>query len=299
MHADEVDIDIPLLRRLLAAQFPQWSHLSIEPVRPLGTDNALFKLGEELVVRLPRRDRTSQTLKKELHWLPRLAPKLPLPIPIPKATGTPAEGYPFEWSVYTWLNGENAIADRVADLNQLAIDVAGFLQALQKIDPTGGPPPGPHNFYRGAPLIARDEMTHTAITRLGRAIDGNAVTAVWEAALRAPQWERQPVWIHGDLDPLNVLVERGRLCAIIDFGGLGLGDPACDVMAAWKLFSSPARDIFRTELSVDDSTWMRSRGWALSQAVVALSYYTEETNPALIREARRWITEILADPVSA
>lgn len=188
--------------------------------------------------------------------------------------------------------------DRVTDLNQLAIDLAGFITALQRIDPTGGPSPGPHKFYRGAPLIKRDEMTCAAITSLGRAIDSDAVTGVWEAALRAPQWERQPVWIHGDLDPLNVLVERGRLCAIIDFGCLGLGDPACDVMAAWKLFSSRVRHIFRTELSVDESTWMRSRGWALSQAVVALSYYTEETNPSLVREAQRWITEILADPVS-
>jgi aminoglycoside phosphotransferase (APT) family kinase protein len=295
MHADEVDIDVPLVRRLLATQFPQWAGLPIKPVRPLGTDNALYRIGDEMVARLPRRERTSQTLQKELEWLPRLAPQLPLAIPLPKVNGIPAEGYPFPWSVYTWLKGENATGDSMPDLDQLAIDLARFITALQKIDPTGGPSPGAHNFFRGVPLIARDEMTRTAIMSLGQAIDEDAVNAAWEAALRAPEWNRPPVWVHGDLDPRNVLIEQRRLCAVIDFGCLGVGDPACDVMAAWKLFSSDARDTFRTELSVDESTWVRSRGWALSQAVMALSYYSEETNPTLVREAHRWMTEILAD----
>jgi aminoglycoside phosphotransferase (APT) family kinase protein len=298
MHADEVEVDLPLVRRLLAAQFPQWAGLPLEPVRPLGTDNALFRLGDEMVVRLPRRKRSSQTLEKELQWLPRLAPQLPVAIPVPKMEGRPAEGYPFPWSVYSWLPGENAIVEPVTDLDQLAIDLARFLAAFESIDPTAGPPPGEHNVFRGVPLRRRDEMTRTAITSLGRAIDADAVTAAWEAALRVPEWERSPVWIHGDLDRRNILVEQGRLCAVLDFGCLGVGDPACDVMAAWKLLSTKAREVFRAEFSIDESTWRRSRGWALSQALMALSYYTEETNPILVREAERWMTELFADRVS-
>jgi aminoglycoside phosphotransferase (APT) family kinase protein len=295
MHADEVDIDISLVRRLLVAQFPQWAGLSIEPVHHFGTDNAIYRLGDEMAVRLPRRERSSPTLEKELRWLPRLAPQLPLAIPIPKAEGTPAEGYPFPWAVYMWLKGENATVNRVTDFSQLAIDLALFLAALHRVDPTGGPSPGTHNFFRGVPLRMRDEMTRNAITFLGRAIDRDAVTAAWEAALEATEWEQPPVWVHGDLDSRNILAEGGRLCAVIDFGGLGVGDPACDVMVAWKLFSADVRDIFRNELSVEDSMWRRSQGWALSQALMALSYYREETSPQLVVEARQWMTEILAD----
>jgi aminoglycoside phosphotransferase (APT) family kinase protein len=296
MHADEVHIDIPLVRRLLAVQFPDWADLTLRPVSPLGTDNAIYRLGHDMVVRLPRRERANQRLEKELEWLPRLTPHLPLAIPTPKVRGTAAEGYPFTWSVYTWLRGESATEHVVADMNQLAIDLARFLTALQRLDSTAGPSPGAHNFFRGVPLKARDQMTRTAIASLGERIDVDAVTAAWEAALRAPEWGCPAVWIHGDLDPRNVLVEQGRLCAVIDFGSLGVGDPACDVMAAWKFFSPVARHLFRTALAVDDSTWMRGRGWALSQALMAQSYYTEQTNPTLVREAHRWIAEVLSDP---
>jgi aminoglycoside phosphotransferase (APT) family kinase protein len=174
--------------------------------------------------------------------------------------GDAAEGYPFRWSVYRWLDGENATINRVADMNQMAIDLAQLLSAMQRIDPTAGPSPGPHNFFRGVSLARRDEATRAAIHSLGQAIDSDVAISAWETALRASEWERPPVWIHGDLDSRNLLVEHGRLCAVIDFDGLGVGDPACDVMVAWKLFSREAREIFRTQLSVDDSTWTRSRG---------------------------------------
>jgi aminoglycoside phosphotransferase (APT) family kinase protein len=269
-----------------------------ERVLPFGTDNALYRLGNEMVVRLPRGERPSQTLEKERQWLPRLAPHLPLAIPIPQAHGTPAEGYAFPWAVYGWLKGENATVNSATDLNQLATDLARFLTSLQRIDTTGGPPPGPHNFFRGAPLVTRDKATRAAIASLGGTINADVATAAWDAALRAPEWKRSPTWVHGDLDSRNLLVDRGRLCAVIDFGGLGVGDPACDVMVAWKLFSSEARDIFRAGLSVDDSTWARSRGWVLSQALIALSSYTLETNRILVLEAQRWIAEILHDHIS-
>lgn len=293
MHADEVHTDATLVRRLLREQFPQWADLTIEPVTPLGTDNANYRLGDDMLVRLPRRARTSATLEKERRWLPRLAPLLPLAVPTPLAEGTPSAGYPLSWSVYRWLDGEDASRARVTDVSRLATDLARFVAALQRIDPTGGPPPGEHNFFRGAPLAERDHATRSAIASLS--VDADVVTAAWEAALRAPEWDRPQVWIHGDLDPRNLLVQQGRLRAVLDWGGLGVGDPACDVMVAWKLLPSDARQSFRSSLSVDHATWARARGWALSQAVVALSYYTVETNPLLVKEAQRWLAEVLAD----
>jgi aminoglycoside phosphotransferase (APT) family kinase protein len=295
MHEDEVEIDAALVGRLLARQFPRWAGLALEPLRPFGTDNALYRLGDEMVVRLPRRERTSRTLEKERRWLPRLAPLLPLAVPVPLAEGMPAEGYPFTWSVYSWLKGENATSRRITDLGQLAADLAQFVAALQRIDPSGGPSPGEHNFFRGVPLAERDAATRAAIASLEGKIDADQVAPAWEEALRAPEWNRPPVWIHGDLDARNLLVENGWLSAVIDFGGLGVGDPACDVMVAWKVLSADTRDGFRATLSVDEATWARSRGWALSQAVIALAYYTEETNPVLVREAQRWLAEVLAD----
>jgi aminoglycoside phosphotransferase (APT) family kinase protein len=295
MHADEVGIDAALVGRLVAGQFPEWAELPVEPVLPLGTDNALYRLGDDMVARLPRTKRTSRTLEKERRWLPRLAPNLPLAVPVPVAEGSPAEGYPFGWSIYTWLQGENATFERITDLSQLATDLAQFLAELQRIDPSGGPPPGEHNFFRGVPLAARDESTRASIAALGRAIDVDTVTAAWEAALHAPTWERPPVWVHGDLDSRNLLAEEGRVSAVLDWGGLGVGDPACDVMVVWKVLSADTRDIFRTALSVDEATWVRSRGWALSQALNVLSYYTPETNAVLVSESQRWMAEVLAD----
>ena len=299
MHADEVDTDVALVGRLLAAQFPEWAGLPIEPVPSPGTDNLLYRLGEDMVVRLPRTERASATLQKERRWLPSLAPLLPLAVPVPLAEGIPAEGYRLEWSVYRWLKGEDATVGRVTDQNRWATDLAQFVAALQQIDPTGGPSPGEHNAFRGVPLATRDARTRAAIVSLRDAIDVGAVTTVWEAALQLPEWEHASVWIHGDLDSRNLLVREGRVSAVIDFGCLGVGDPASDVMVAWKVFSADTRVGFRTALSVDESTWARARGWALSQALIALSYYTRETNPVLVREAQRWMAEVLADHASA
>jgi aminoglycoside phosphotransferase (APT) family kinase protein len=298
MHADEVETDVSLVGRLLAAQFPQWARLPIRPVPCWGTDNALYRLGDDMVARLPRRERTVGTLEKERRWLRKLAPLLPLAVPVPLADGLPAEGYPFEWSVYRWLRGEDATVQRVPDPSRLATDLARFVAGLQQIDPTGGPSPGEHNFFRGERLAARDAPTRAAIVALRAAIDVGTVTAAWESALRSPEWDHPPVWIHGDLDSRNLLVEAGQLSGVIDWGCLGVGDPACDLMVAWKVLSADTRDIFRTALSVDESTWARARGWALSQALGALSYYTLETNPVLVLEAQRWMAEVLADHAS-
>lgn len=294
MHADEVDTDVALVRRLLAAQFPPWADLPLAPVPSAGTDNALYRLGDDMVVRLPRIHWAIGQVDKEWQWLPRLAPHLPLTIPVPLALGEPAEGYPWPWGVYPWLDGETATPDRLADPRQAAVDLARFIAALQRIDPTGGPTPGPHNSKRGVPLVTRDAATRAAIAALHGMVDVDAATAAWDAALAAPVWEGPPVWIHGDLQAGNLLAVQGRLCAVIDFGCLGVGDPACDVMAAWLFLTADTRDVFRATLGVDDATWARGRGWALSMGLIALPYY-HITNPVLANIGRRAIHEVLND----
>jgi aminoglycoside phosphotransferase (APT) family kinase protein len=296
MHPDELPIDGALVRRLLAAQFPEWADLPLKPFPSAGSDNAMYRLGDDMVVRLPRRSgRTVESLDKECLWLPRLAPRLPLAVPLPLAKGVPAEGYPCRWAVYRWLEGETATIERLADARQTATDLAAFLAALQRIDPTGGPPPpGEHNFFRGVPLAMRDEAVRGAIAALDGEMDVGAVCAAWEAALEAPEWEGPPVWIHGDFCDGNLLVERGRLSAVIDWGGLAVGDPACDLMVAWSFLPTDAREVFRTALSVDDATWARGRGWALSVALIALPYYWT-TNPVRVAYSWHRIGEVLAD----
>ena len=295
MHADELDIDAGLVRRLLRDQFPHWAGLEIARVPAAGTDNALYRLGDEMVVRLPRREHNLIGLKKERLWLPRFAPLLPLAVPVPLAIGEPGEGFPLEWAIYRWLEGATATAERLGDLARAAADLARLIAALQRIDPTDGPPAGRHNGYRGGPLTLRDPSMRSGLTTLSSDIDVPAVTAIWEEALAAPRWDHAPVWLHGDLDARNLLVRDGRLSAVLDFGSIGVGDPATDVMVAWKVLSADTREIFRNALSIDDATWARARGWAASQAVIALAYYTLETNAVLVREARRWLAELFAD----
>ncbi len=294
MHVDQLEIDQSLVRRLLAGQFPQWADLSIERVDSDGTENAIYRLGDELAIRLPYRAARTTLVDKDHRWLPILAPHLPLPIPVPLAKGTPAEGYPSQWSVCRWLPGENATLNRLADPSQAARDLVHFIHALQSISPAGGPPPGDHNFYRGIPLADRDAYTREAITKSGGLVDTHAVTAAWERDLKAPVWEQPPVWIHGDLAPGNLLALDGRLSGVIDWGGLGVGDPATELLPAWNLFQHESRGAFRDEIAVDEATWARGRGLALSVALVALPYYLEK-NPVVVRWARHIIDEVLAD----
>ena len=291
MHADEVATDASLVRRLLATQLPQWADLAIERVPSAGTDNAIYRLGDDMAVRLPRIRSAIGQVEREQRWLPRLAPHLPLEIPTQIAMGIPGEGYPWTWAVYRWLEGDNATRDRIADLGQAAMDLARFIAALQRIDPTGGPREGRS---RGVPLAERDGPTRDAIAALHGLVDTDAVTSAWEEALRAPAWPGPGVWLHGDLNEGNMLARAGRLSAVVDFGTMAIGDPACDLMVAWTLLSDDARDVFREALRFDDATWVRGRGWALSWALIVLPYY-RETNPALCRIAHYTIREVLAD----
>ena len=293
MHADEVAIDVALVRRLLAAQFPHWAGLPITPAVPQGWDNRTFRLGTDMSVRLPSAEGYTSQVEKEHRWLPILAPQLPLPIPVPLALGRPGEGFPWHWSIYRWLEGETASIERIDDINAFATGLAHFLAALQRIDPTDGPPPGPHNFYRGGSLMVYDAETRHAIAALDGTIDTDAVTAVWETALQAT-WHGPPVWLHGDVAAGNLLVSDGRLSAVIDFGCAGVGDPACDVTIAWTLLSGASREAFRAALPVDGATWARGRGWALWKGLITLAGYIN-TNPVKAGEARRVINEVLDD----
>ncbi|MFP4439162.1 MAG: aminoglycoside phosphotransferase family protein [Chloroflexaceae bacterium] len=298
MHPDEVPTDVDLVRRLLAAQFPHWADLPLAPVSSAGTDHALYRLGDDKVVRLPRIPASAAQVDKEQQWLPRLAPYLPLAIPVPHARGTPAADFPWPWSVYPWLAGTTATIDRIADPNQFAADLAHFITALQRIDPTAGPPPGAHNAFRGVPLAQRDAATRAAIAALDGIIDSATATVAWDAALHAPAWSGAPVWIHGDLQAGNLLTVQGHLRAVIDFGCLGVGDPACDLMVAWNLLPVASRGSFRARLNVDDATWARGRGWALSFGLIALPYY-RQSNPVLAGIARHTIDAVLAEYTGA
>jgi aminoglycoside phosphotransferase (APT) family kinase protein len=289
MHANEIDINVYFVQKLLEAQFPQWSELPIDLASSTGTDHVIYRLGKEMAIRLPRIASAALQIDKEYQWLPRLAPYLPLAIPVPLCKGMPTEGYPWPWYIYQWLAGQNATVEQISDLHQAAIDLGHFVAALQQINPTDGP-----LSERGHPLAACDYDTLLALNSLHGIIDVNAATEAWKAALHAPEWNRPPVWVHGDLHPGNLLVDRSRLSAVIDFGLTGVGDPACDMIVAWTVLSAKTRDTFRAVVQADDATWARGRGWALTFGLVALPYY-QHTNPVLARIAQHTIDEVLSE----
>ncbi|MFI7125595.1 aminoglycoside phosphotransferase family protein [Nonomuraea sp. NPDC050153] len=295
---EDPQIDEALVRRLLAAQLPRWADLPVSPVPRSGLDNATFRLGTDMSVRLPRYRRWVGQVEREHEWLPRLAPHLPLPISEPLAKGEPGEGYPFPWSVYRWLPGETT--EDLADPVEAAKELAGFVSALQRIDATGGPGPSWSNAFRGVPMgderdsLAVEARVRPKIEALRGIVDAGAVTAVWEAALAAPAWDGPPVWVHGDLAPGNLLTIDGRLSAVIDFGTLAVGDPAVDLLPAWKLLPPAARDVYRETLGVDDATWARGRGWGLAASLPVPDdpFYAD---PVRAETALRHLEEIIAD----
>jgi aminoglycoside phosphotransferase (APT) family kinase protein len=293
VSAKHPEIDVALVGQLIASQFPQWTHLAIKPVELSGWDNRTFHLGPSMSVRLPSAEGYIVQVEKEHRFLPKLAPLLPLPIPVPLAKGAPGHGYSWPWSVYRWLEGENAMLERITDLSQFAISLAEFLLALQRIDSVDGLPAGEHNFFRGGPLMIYDAETRETIEELTGEVDTDAATRVWESALETT-WQGAPVWIHGDVAVGNLLVRDGRLCAVIDFGCCAVGDPACDLVMAWTFFSGESREAFKATLGSDAATWARARGWALWKALITLAEYID-SNPIKAAEARRVIAEVLAD----
>jgi aminoglycoside phosphotransferase (APT) family kinase protein len=294
VHADgRAGIDAGLVKRLIASQFPRWADLPVTPVEAEGWDNRTYRLGDAMTVRLPTAEGYIAAVDKEDRWLPVLAPSLPVAIPTPLATGEPGEGYPYHWSIRGWLDGATANPDHIDDLALFATDVAEFILALQRIDATGGPPPGAHCWWRGGPPAYYDEGTRRALAALDGRIDTDRAAAAWEAALESRP-DRPPVWFHGDIASGNLLVRNGRLAAVIDFGTCGVGDPACDLVIAWTMFSGESRDVFRRTVGQDAGTWARARGWALWKALIGLADDID-TNEQAAAGNRRIIDEILTD----
>jgi aminoglycoside phosphotransferase (APT) family kinase protein len=286
MHADEVGTDPSLVQRLVAGRFPEWADLPVEPVVPLGTDNANYRLGEDKLVRLPRQPGKVEGLERELEWLPVFASTLPLSVPQPLGWGEAAEGFPFPWAVFTWVDGANICVEEVAP--KTAEDLAGLIHALRSLDATQAPP----GLRRGT-LRAHDGWVRGSIARLHSDHDGEGLLAAWEETLEAPSWEGPPTWCHCDLDLRNVVFREGRPSGVLDWGWAGAGDPASDAAVAWKMLPAAAREAFWEALGADEAEVTRARGWTLLQCAGALSYYTPENNPALYFEAERWLTELL------
>lgn len=289
----QLKIDAELAHHLVTTQFPQWKELSVRPVAIGGHDNRTFHLGEHMLVRMPSAEEYAANVEKEQKWLPRLAPLLPFPIPVPLAMGKPGEGYPWHWSIYRWLEGETAAIAPIANMYDFATRLAYFLTCLQRIDPTDGPLPGPHNFYRGGDLATYDAEIQQALATVRSKMDVGAATEVWKMAL-ATTWQGPPVWVHGNVSIGNLLVQKSRLSAVIDFGQLAVGDPACDLVIAWALFRDESREVFRALLPLDADTWARGRAWALWKALIVVAGFVQ-TNAVTVAQSWLNIEEVLAD----
>lgn len=290
---DSAPIDETLVYALVLSQFPHWAHLPIRRVASDGWDNRSFRLGEDMVVRLPSAEPYAAQVKKEHRWLPVLASALSFPIPTPLALGTPDADYPWPWSIYRWLDGVSIEPRAVAYSTDFAGDTAAFIAELQSIAPSGGPQPGPHNFFRGGPLSTYDSEVREAIGRLEPQVDAPAVVELWESALRT-SWDRSPVWVHGDISAGNLLSHRGRLVGVLDFGSLASGDPACDLSIAWTVFRGEARGTFQAKLQLDAGTWLRARAWALWKGLIVAAGLSE-TNAAEWAEPFCAIDQVLRE----
>jgi len=291
-HDDDgrAGIEASLVSRLLAEQFPRLAHLPVRPVPVDGHDNRTYRLGDELVVRLPTADGYVAAVGKEHHWLPVLAPRLPVPIPQLVGLGVPSAAFPRPWSIRRWLPGDTADPVRLATSTAFAGQVAGFLTALWRIDATGGPAAGAHSFHRGASPGHYDDETRAALARRAGEVDTARATGVWQAALDAA-YLGPPVWFHGDIAHGNLLAAGERLTAVIDFGTSGVGDPACDLVIAWTLFTGAARAVFRAAVNQPDDAWARARGWALWKALVSTTPQAPGGDPV----DRRVIDALLGD----
>ena len=286
-----MNITETLAQDLVAAQFPEWRHLPVEAVRIQGHDNVTFRLGRELSIRLPTDTLYAMHVPAEHEWLPRLGQHLPLPIPEPVGRGAPGPGYPWPWSVNRWIEGDTASGDRIRDMSVFARDLAGFLNALQTIDADGGPVPGRENFFRGGDLSVYENETHHSIEHASPWIDADVAREVWASAVQTPA-DELPVWIHGDVAAGNLLVRDGRLCAVIDFGQLAVGDPACDLTIAWTFFHGTSRTTFQKAMHVSGPAWRRARGWALWKALLT---FLHSTDPVVQRAAENVIHDVVLE----
>lgn len=293
MHAEQVPVEEADVRRLLAAQAPQWSALAVRRVPEFGTDHALFGVGTDLVARMPIRPDGGAQAVWEAEWLPRLQAGVSPALSVPVLVGRPDEAYPLRWSVHPWLPGR-APTRAELDTPELARQLARFVTELQRCDPAGAGLTG----SRGQPLQGvagadRDAATRAALHRVGDLVDAAAAEAVWQDGVDAPAWAGPGVWFHGDLQPGNVLLSHGRLSAVLDWGCPGVGDPACELAVAWNTFGPRARAVLRDQLDVDEATWCRGRAWAVSIAAMEVDYYRLSV-PAFRDRSVRAIEQVLA-----
>jgi aminoglycoside phosphotransferase (APT) family kinase protein len=289
MPAAEVDINDALVRRLVASQFPEWAKLWLAPLLSTGWDNVIYRLGSDLAVRLPRRQMGAVMVQRQHRWLPELARRLPLPVPVPIGLGVPDEGYPWPWSVCRWVPGERAVEAFIDDMTAFADRLGAFLAALALL----GPENGPRSAFRGGALATRDDLTRDLLAQLADLIDAGAATRLWDEALALSAAPEPGVWIHGDLQPANLLVEHGRLSGVIDFDHFGVGDPAVDLISAWMLLPEWARPALRAAACPDDAAWARGRAWALHVGLLMRSQSANQ--PLFARVGERTIHEVLTD----
>lgn len=285
LHDDEFLIDLVLVRALVDRALPEWSSLPLSRLLASGSSNELFRLGDALLIRLPRQPGGTATIEKEARWLPRIGPLLPVSVPEVVAVGEPDLGYPERWSVVRWLEGDvPTVSDPASDAaptpNALALDLAAVVTALRDIAVPRSARADPQlRWYRGAPLGAMDDTTRRYVAECrdisGLDLDLDAALRVWEAAMALPEkgpWST-PRWYHGDLLAENLLVRDGRLAAVLDFGGLAVGDPTVDLVVAWEVLDPASREVFRRAVGVDETSWLRGRAWALSLALGTFPYY--------------------------
>lgn len=289
---DRIEIDVALVGKLIQDQFPHWSDLELRPVARQGWDNQTFRIGDHLSVRLPSAGRYAAQVEKEQKWLPVLGPSLPLAIPVPVAKGVPGKRYPYSWSILEWIPGDPVTFAGDVDVAGLIDDLSGFLRSLHRLDTSGGPAPGAHNFFRGGALRTYDRETRTLLDAVRSKPDAAAAGQVWKAAFRSA-WDRPDVWVHGDLAPDNLLIRDGRLRAVLDFGCLGIGDPACDLVMAWTWLPENRVAAFRDRMALDEATWARARGWALWKALLILDGQSEQKESE--RPAAEVFSAILQD----
>lgn len=288
IHADEADISLPHVRTLLAEQFPAWAALPIEPVTTGGTDNVMLRLGDALYIRLPRTASAAEALARENRYPALLAPYLPVPISAPLAQGQPDAGYPFVWTIGRWIAGSTPACGECGPA--LATQLGEFVRALHAI-PTAG-----HAItsYRGGPISARDALTREAIAQCAPYLDADALLQTWDNVSRVEENTAGECWLHTDIQPGNLLTDGGELAAVIDWGGIAIGDPAVDLIVAWNLLGPEAREHFRRAVKVNDETWRRGRAWALSIGVIAYAYYVDK-EPSLARTSRYQLEQVAAE----
>ncbi|MBI2791156.1 MAG: aminoglycoside phosphotransferase family protein [Gammaproteobacteria bacterium] len=289
----QLDITPGLACKLIAEQFPEYAHLPITSVEKQGHDNRTYKLGKELLIRMPTAESYALKVPKEQALLPKLAPHLTVNIPVPIKMGNASKDYPYPFSIYKWLPGTSINLLVLEDdcLEKLAFDLAKFLKELQNIHDVDGPSPGQHNWWRGDHVSVYDKGAREQVASLTGIIDSDKAMRLWEQACKT-RWSNTPVWVHGDFAIGNMLLQDDKLSAIIDFGGIALGDPACDLVIAWTFLKDNARDIFIREMGLDGDTWFRARGWALWKATFELCQIEDKNSPDAYMQ-KRIIEEVL------